>query len=131
VARQWAIKIQNGNEDRGWLFSRSLTIAVYDNKDFAEKEAEWLTNFQKKCGTKNQYKVVKWTPEEGVQTELQMQDERSLRKSQNSVTISEHRKKSEEKKSKPVIPESSGVAPTLPTNLSELFIGNLDTDGTP
>ena len=128
MARQWGIKLYSGNEDRGWVVSHGRVVAVYEDKDFAEKEAEWLTNFQKKCGTKNQYKATKWTPEEGMETQVQVPQST---RSQNSLTLSEHRKKSVEKKSKPVTQGSSAVAPTLPTNLSELFIGNLDTDGTP
>ena len=121
----------HGNEDRGWLIARSLTVAVYEDKDFAEKEAEWLTNFQKRCGTKTQYKVAKWLKEEGVETEVQTPP--SSRRSTNSVDNLPMPKRSDEKKSKPAIPESSEAAPRsmIPNDLSVLFTGNSDMDGTP
>ena len=124
----WAIKVVHGKEDRGWVIERGLVVAVYDDKDYAEKEAKWLTDFQKKCGSKGTYEVKKWIPEEGVETALQIPPTSKRSSNPEMPKMVERRTVNESSKSTP----KSSAAPmaTIPTNLSDLFIGSSATDGT-
>jgi hypothetical protein len=119
----WAIKVVHGNEDHGWVVEHGRVVGVYDDKDLAEKEAKWLNDFKKRCGTKGSYEVRKWTPEDGLETVLLTPS--SMKQSENSTGMLKMSEKRTASASKPSTTESSSAAPmpTIPTNLSDLFVG--------
>lgn len=109
MARLWAIKVTQGNDDRGWLIDHGRVIAVYDDKDYAEREAKWLCDFQRKCGSKTIYEVKKWIPEEGIETAIQ-------------VPPTKKRSAAEDEMPKMKRNDDAAPAPSIPTDLSELLI---------
>jgi hypothetical protein len=122
----WGIKVIHGGEDNGWLIDHGRVVCVYDDKDFAEKDAKWLNDFKKKCGSKGSYEVKKWVPEEGVEVALQIPS--SSKQSSSMPKMNERRSPAP----KPSTPEPSDAAPrpTINTNLSELFVASLADDAT-
>ena len=102
--RLWAIRIKTGNEDRGWVVDHGRVVAVYEDKDYAEREAKWLSDFQRKCGSNNHYEAAKWPHEDGVEVAVQEPPTR--------------RRVVEE------MPKMTGAAPapTIPTDLSSLLV---------
>jgi hypothetical protein len=126
----WAVRVLHGSDDHGYLIDHGRVVCVYESESDAEKDTKWLNEIHKKSASKTNYKVVRFKQEEGEEVETALQTPSSLKPSTNSAENSYTRRNADEKKSKPDIPVSSGVAPMLPTNLSELFTGSLDTDGT-
>jgi hypothetical protein len=126
----WAIKVIYDTKDRGYLVEQSMKVAVYETEENANKETKWLNEFHKKMGARTSYQSVRFKEEAGMETEIQ-HPPFNIEQISYSKTSSLPKKETE-KKLKPVIRESSEEAPRpmLQTNLSELFVGNLDTDGT-
>jgi NADH dehydrogenase/NADH:ubiquinone oxidoreductase subunit G len=126
----WAIKLLHGSEDCGYLNDHGRVVAVYDTENNAEKDAKWLNEFHKKTGSKTIYQTVRFREEQDFETALQTEESMPL--SKNYAEKSPPPKKSEEKKLKRPTPEYSEAAPrpTILSDLSGLFTGSLDTDGT-
>lgn len=113
--RLWGIKVIHGSEDHGWVVDHGRVVCVYDDKDFAEKDAKWMNDFKRRCGSKGSYEVKKWVGEDGVDTALQTPTPKEVQ----MMKMNERRKT--------VAAEaSSAPAPTINTNLSELFMESMD-----
>jgi hypothetical protein len=130
-AKQWAVRVFHGNDDHGYLIDHGRVVCVYASESDAEKDTKWLNEIHKKSASKTNYRAVRFKQEEGEEVETALQTPESLKPSTNFAETSYTRRKSEEKTSKPVTPESSGAAPKsmIHNDLSELFIGSSGTDG--
>lgn len=121
----WGIKVLHGSEDHGWLIDHGRVVCVYDDQAFAEKDAKWLNDFKKKCGSKGSYEVKKWVPEQGVEVALQTPSA-----SVQSSSMPKMNERSVAPKPKAPKPTDSAPRPTINTNLSDLFVASLAEDAT-
>lgn len=126
----YAIRLTNGKEDRGLLVVRHGVAAVYANEKAAQTDAKWLNEMAKRIGSGTVYVPIPFRKKEGWLTEMQKVE--STHRSSVSTKTSPEVRKDAGKPSKRSSPESSvgAPAPSIPTDLSELFVGNLATGGT-
>ena len=126
----YAIRLTNGKEDRGLLVVRHGVAAVYADEKTAQTDAKWLNEMAKRIGSGTVYAPIPFRNKEGWLTETQKVE--SAHRSRVSTKTSPEARKDAGKASKRSSPESlAGVpAPSIPTDLSELFAGNLATGGT-
>ena len=124
------ITVKSNSTDRGYLVVSHGVVAVYASEKDAVKEAKWLNDFHRRIGSGTEYSPTRWKEEAGYRTSLQSPT--SETESYNSIKTSSEARRGGVRRSKPPTPESSGEAPspTIPTDLSELFVGSLAMDGT-
>jgi hypothetical protein len=126
----WVITVKSNSTDKGYLVVSHGVVAVYASERDAAKEAKWLNDFHRRIGSGTQYTPSRWQEDRGYRTSLQSPISES--ESDNSMRTWSEPRKSVGKRSKQRTPEYSEAAPSasIPTDLSELFVGNLATDGT-
>lgn len=105
----------HGTTDHGWIVDHGRVVAVYDDKDFAEKEAKWLNDFKKRCGAKGICEVKKWIPEDGVETALQVPEKKGQQPSMPKM-------------GERVPKTDAAPMPSIPTNLSDLLVSSPQQD---
>lgn len=127
----YAIRLTNGKEDRGLLVVQHGVAAVYANEKAAQADAKWLNEISKRIGSGTVYAPIPFKKKDGWLTEMQKVE--STHRSSVSTRTSPEARKNAGKPSKRSSAQSSAAAapaPSIPTDLSELFAGNLATGGT-